>query len=681
MFDLLHSPFSPLMSFLLALYLCLLFISVPLASAKAALVAHAAPANSPILPPQLSIPSDADRRKDLEEEHEFTLRNIFHHGAYDFPRLHRRLDLTPQQAAIWMTEEGDVSPQGLPVLRARSRGQQIQRLVDRSSGHIESLLSTAREAGHAQSLGAEAWTMDEVPSPNITDKETVLTLAKMASNAYETAPHDGTWKEVGNGFNDSMGFGWEGDGLRGWIFADNDNSTIVLAIKGTSPAVFDGAETTTNDKLNDNLFFSCCCAQGGQYLWRPVCDCLTTTYTCNSTCLVSALRNENRYYHAVKELYGNVTELYPDSNVWLVGHSLGGAVSSLLGLTYGLPTVTFEAPAEALAAARLGLPAPPGSHPSAPQTRKFTGAYHFGHTADPIYMGVCNGVTAPCTLGGYAMETQCHTSNMCTYDVVKDLGWRVGLGTHRIKEVIKDVIEVYDTVPECTPDDECEDCFNWKFFDSNSSDPITSTTLSTSTTSTRTTTCKTPGWWGCLDESTTFTSSSTATTTSTSTTSTCKTPGWFGCKDPTTTTTTTSSLSTTSTATTTCETPGWFGCKDPTTTSSATATAAPAPTASSTPTITSAPTLPSPTSNSFTSEPTSSTTCQTPGFFWGCKDEPTTSEGSTITSSPPSEPTATGPRWKRHCVKRTWLGKCKEWRQWREMSTKGEEEEDWKDEM
>lgn len=123
-------------------------------------------------------------------------------------------------------------------------------------------------------------------------------------------------------------------------------------------------------------------------MWRQVCSCKTNTFTCNQTCVVEALKDENRYYRAAIDLYGNVTEIYPDSDVWLAGHSLGGSVSSLLGMTFGLPTVTFEAPGDALAAARLGLPAPPGSNAGAPQTREYSGAYHFGHTADPVYM-VC----------------------------------------------------------------------------------------------------------------------------------------------------------------------------------------------------------------------------------------------------------------------------------------------------
>lgn len=407
----------------------------------------------------------------------------------------------------------------------------------------------------------------------------------MAANAYDQEKGTGEWEDVNAGFNYSDSFGWEGDGLRGHIFADQGNETVVIALKGTTPAVFDGAGSTTKDKINDNLFFSCCCAQGGHYLWKQVCDCATSAFTCNQTCLIKALRRENRYYQAATELYGNVTELYPNSNIWLSGHSLGGSVSSMLGLTFGLPATTFEAPGEALAAARLGLPFPPETHRSAPQGRVNTGAYHFGHTADPIFMGSCNSATSGCTLGGYAMETQCHTGNVCVYDTVKDKNWRVSISWHKIRNVISDVYRAYDELPECIQDTECVDCFNWKYYESNGSESTTtsSVSLSTTTSLTRTSTCKTPGWWGCRDEtSTTSTPITTTSSTVTSTTVTCKSYGWFGgCLDSSTTTITSTITSTmavpaktTADATATgtggpsktaaCEHWGWFGrCKDP----------------------------------------------------------------------------------------------------------------------
>jgi lipase ATG15 len=531
-------------------------------------------AEVPVLLPGPATPNAPDNAAK-----DFSLRHIFHHGTYKYPNLHRRLDV-PENAPVWMVaDESSAERERVPPLRARSDPMNIQRLADRSRETIDGILEFGRMRGKPVRLAAEDWTIDEIAGPNITDKETVISFARMASNAYILEPHTGEWEDVGNGYNYTEDFGWESDGLRGHIFADTQNSTIVIGLKGTSPAVFDGSETTTNDKINDNLFFSCCCGQGGQFLWRQVCDCQTSAYKCNSTCLVTALRDKNRYYYAAQDLYHNVTALYPNSEVWMAGHSLGGAVASFIGLTFGHPAVTFEAVPEAMPASRLGLPTPPGHQIGSLQTRKYTGGFHFGHTADPVYMGQCNTVGSSCTLGGYAMQSVCHTGFKCVYDTVKDLGWRVGIGTHKILSVISDVLEKYDEPAKCAPYVNCTDCFPWDFFESNGTKPsktstfITTTTISTSKSArTRTETCKTPGWWGCLDESTTTKARTTTVTTTTKSTSTCKTPGWFGCLDESTTTSTTTTsaapaptVTTTSAAPTTtkhsssCQYPGWFG--------------------------------------------------------------------------------------------------------------------------
>ncbi|KAI1247611.1 putative lipase atg15 [Eutypa lata] len=560
---------------------------------------------SPILSPLIPEPPQP-------ADHTFTLRHIFHHGTYEHPGLHRRKDILEPEAEVWLAESDGYAAERIPSLKAKSQPRKIERMVDRRPSIVDPMVAEARQRGAIFASSPSVWTVDDVPGPDVTDKETVLTMALIAADAYVEKPGMPDWEEVGEPFNRTEDFGWETDGLRGHIWGDETNSTIVIGLKGTSPAVFDGEGTTTNDKENDNLFFSCCCAQQGQWSWHQVCDCATGTYQCNNTCVRQALYAENRYYQAARELYANVTELYPESNIWIAGHSLGGAVSSLLGLTYGLPVVTFEAVPEALAAGRIGLPVPPHADPNFPQTRQYTGTFHFGHTADPIYVGTCNGATATCSFAGYAMESSCHTGYECTYDTVADKGWRVGIGTHKIRSVINDVIRKYDDAAECKFTPECRDCSNWKMYESNSTEPTSSSTSTTSSkTRTRTATCKTPGWWGCLDETTT-TGSATTTTTTSSSTSTCETPGWFGCKDETTTTTTTTS-STTSSATTTCVTPGWFGCNDKTMTASTTATPQPHP-------ITTPPAM---------------------------------------TSTPAPEPTTTASTIS--CVRRNWVGICKEY--------------------
>jgi lipase ATG15 len=333
-----------------------------------------------------------------------------------------------------------------------------------------------------------------------------------------------------------------------------------------------------------------------------------------------------------------VTELYPNSTVWMSGHSLGGSVASLLGMTYGLPTVSFEAPPDNLAAKRLGLPLPPGD-PRSPKRHGYSGTYHFGHTADPVFLGTCNGITSTCSFAGYAMESACHTGKECVYDVVGDKGWRVAITTHSIRSVIDNVLMAYDTVPKCEQTPECVDCPLWKFYESNSSETTTSRSSTKTRTMTRTETCKTPGWWGCLDETTATSGTATTTrpvTTTTASTTTCHTPGWFGCYDKTTTTAATTSKTTTSskhhktgkpsgtTSSTTCLTPGWFGCYDDTTTKHATST------------------------------------CNTPGW-WGCRDgtrthtrsHPITSPVPLPSSRPPPQPTATSTT---TCTSKEWFG-------------------------
>jgi putative lipase involved disintegration of autophagic bodies len=156
-------------------------------------------------------------------------------------------------------------------------------------------------------------------------------------------------------------FGWEpdADGFRGHIFVSTDNSTVIVSIKGTSAfwLVGDGGPTVKKDKLNDNLLFSCCCAKVGP-TWSPVCDCHSGGYKCDRSCLEKSLVKDSLFYPIGVNLYNNVTYLYPHANIWVIGHSLGGALASLVGVTFGAPVVAFEAPGEKLAAARLHINLP-----------------------------------------------------------------------------------------------------------------------------------------------------------------------------------------------------------------------------------------------------------------------------------------------------------------------------------
>ena len=117
------------------------------------------------------------------------------------------------------------------------------------------------------------WEDVEIVGPDIRDRQTLMALAKMSSNAYVT-PDGGEWWPV-EGWNGTLPFGWEpdSDGLRGHVvrlghvfelgmcvtyreqFSDPTNSTVIISIKGTSAGVFGvGGPTARNDKFNVSLF-------------------------------------------------------------------------------------------------------------------------------------------------------------------------------------------------------------------------------------------------------------------------------------------------------------------------------------------------------------------------------------------------------------------------------------------
>jgi putative lipase involved disintegration of autophagic bodies len=100
-------------------------------------------------------------------------------------------------------------------------------------------------------------------------------------------------------FLKSFPFGWEpdADGFRGHIFVSEDESTVVISVKGTSASWIagGGGPTVRKDKRNDNLLFSCCCGRVGP-TWSTVCDCYSDGYRCDQTCLEQALIEDSLYY-------------------------------------------------------------------------------------------------------------------------------------------------------------------------------------------------------------------------------------------------------------------------------------------------------------------------------------------------------------------------------------------------
>lgn len=198
-----------------------------------------------------------------------------------------------------------------------------------------------------------------------------------------------------------------------------------------------------------------------------------------------------------------MTYLYPNANIWLTGHSLGGGLAALIGNAFGAPAVGFEAPGDRLPSRRLHLPGPPAISP------ELSGITHVYHTADPIPMGACTGTYSGCYAAGFALESKCHVGQTILYDTVTVKGWSVDIRTHRISEVITKVLtdpwpvgdegwdgededeeedgwlawwgwgrkgkkdkdkdggkDKHGGVPKARPDFDCVDCYKWEFADS-----------------------------------------------------------------------------------------------------------------------------------------------------------------------------------------------------------------------
>ncbi|XP_006459987.1 hypothetical protein AGABI2DRAFT_67491 [Agaricus bisporus var. bisporus H97] len=164
-----------------------------------------------------------------------------------------------------------------------------------SASSFQSARRRSRLYGESAAL---TWSEDEVEGPDVSNKEMLITLAKMTANAYVEAK-DSEWYDLKDRWNSSHPFGWSptDNGFRGHVFVSEDNFTVVVSVKGTSApwVAGGGGPTMKKDKLNDNLLFSCCCARVGP-TWSTVCGCYSGSYQCGQTCIEDALQEETLFY-------------------------------------------------------------------------------------------------------------------------------------------------------------------------------------------------------------------------------------------------------------------------------------------------------------------------------------------------------------------------------------------------
>ncbi|KAI9350140.1 Alpha/Beta hydrolase protein [Obelidium mucronatum] len=297
--------------------------------------------------------------------------------------------------------------------------------------------------------------------PNASDPTTVLALGRITSTSY-AEPGGKGWIDVPP-YNLSDRFGWTSDGIRGYVFADDSRDMLVIALKGTSLSVpiVGGGPTAPRDKFNDNMMFSCCCGKVSSS-WQPVCDCADSgTSTCDMSCLYNSASFSNSYFNLANTIYMAVSLWYPASKtIWLTGHSLGGSLASLVGLTHDLPVLAYEAPGDFMYALRIGL-IPDDGPRHIPDYTSFLASlqtYHIGNWKDPIYMGECVTSGSLCWIVGYALESKCHAGYKCVYE---GNGPALDINYHSIDRVISEFLVQWDHVPECKVQPQCDECGAW----------------------------------------------------------------------------------------------------------------------------------------------------------------------------------------------------------------------------
>jgi putative lipase involved disintegration of autophagic bodies len=290
------------------------------------------------------------------------------------------------------------------------------------------------------------------------DFHSVRQLAYMAHEVYN-AKSNTKWSGIGsNNINSSIPVFDDGKFVHAYLFSNVDKSMNVVAFKGTSILLGDSAY---NDKYNDNLYYSCCFYKQSRIFNEDykACDVdYSAKGLCNKNCYSEAFTDQRNYYLIAADIVKTVETLvdFANSTVVFTGHSLGGTIATMMGVKYNKSVVTFQSPGERHYFDISGL--------QYTDTDVNRNVYHFGHNADTIFTGKCQGPLSWCHTGGYVLNTKCHIGNVCEYDAKGLLNMRESILTHRIKYVIEHVIERWNgTLPECLASVACSDCDDWKY--------------------------------------------------------------------------------------------------------------------------------------------------------------------------------------------------------------------------
>lgn len=300
----------------------------------------------------------------------------------------------------------------------------------------------------------------------LVDFNTIRDFAEMSHNVYY---HIGSKSWINVTLNNVYDISVSNDTVKSYLFTNEVKDTAVIAFKGTSVYWVSNSQspfnndikenlysdsmcalsTATNDKYNDNLFFSCCFYKQSNLFEKCKCESDTLIeQSCCKNCYKDTKKYDLNYINMIDDVIQRSRDIidFDRIKVYFTGHSLGGMLASIASRIYNKPAVTFETPGDKHYIDLVNM-------------NQNNQVFHFGHNADPIFTGNCG---RTCSMVGYNIDTKCHTGYTCLYDAKGKLGYSESILNHRIEYIVKKVIPNWENdIPECKLNTECSECEQW----------------------------------------------------------------------------------------------------------------------------------------------------------------------------------------------------------------------------
>lgn len=139
--------------------------------------------------------------QDQDQEQEvLTLRHILHHGGVRYPSLFRQKDLRPADVLLSEMLTGQALTHRIKTAQTTTlKPREDQQIAQQGQGQTsKKVRSQGFRSLDETSLGPESWTRESVMAPDVTDRETILQLAKMNYNSYTEVATPGWYDLEGN---------------------------------------------------------------------------------------------------------------------------------------------------------------------------------------------------------------------------------------------------------------------------------------------------------------------------------------------------------------------------------------------------------------------------------------------------------------------------------------------------